>query len=319
MRILVTGGTGFAGSFLVEQLLAEGHELFGLVHPSTSHQSLPEHPLFTPVEGDLLDGDFLTQLLQETRPQAIYHLAGQASPGLSWQKPALTLAVNAGGTATLLVAAAQLDPMPRVLVVTSAEIYGPIQPEMLPLTEATPPAPSHPYGVSKWAASQLVNLYWQRFGLPVIEARPFNHIGPRQMLGFVVPDFASQFAAMKLGQKPPVLSVGNLGAERDFTDVRDVVAAYQALMAQGKPGQSYLICSGQCTQIETIVDTLAQLAGVAVQIEPDPARMRPLDTPRLVGSYAKLHQDTGWRPQIPLHQSLADALDDWLIRLSNTQ
>jgi GDP-4-dehydro-6-deoxy-D-mannose reductase len=173
--------------------------------------------------------------------------------------------------------------------------------------------------VSKWAASQLVTLYWRRFGLPVIEARPFNHIGPRQMLGFVVPDFASQFAAIKLGQKPPVLSVGNLEAERDFTDVRDVVAAYQALMAQGQPGQSYLICSGHSTRIQTIVDTLAELTGVAVQIEQDPARMRPLDTPRLVGSYAKLHQDTGWRPQIPLRQSLTDALDDWLGRLGSKQ
>lgn len=315
MRILVTGGTGFAGSFLVERLLDEGHELFGLLHPSTSHQALPDHPRFTAIEGDLLQPDSLEQALAAARPQTIYHLAGQASPGLSWEKPALTLAVNAGGTANLLVAAAQLTPVPRILVVTSAEIYGPIQPADLPLTENTPPDPKHPYGVSKLAASQLVRLYWQRYNLPVIEARPFNHIGPRQMLGFVVPDFASQLAAIKLGQKPPVLAVGNLAAERDFTDVRDVVAAYTALMSQGKPGESYLICSGQAVTIQSIVEMLAELAGVDVTIERDPARMRPLDTPCLYGSYEKLHRDTGWSPQISLRQSLSDALDDWLHRL----
>lgn len=317
MRILVTGGTGFAGSFLVERLLDEGHELFGLLHPSTSHQALPDHPRFIAIEGDLLQPDSLAQALVAARPQTIYHLAGQASPGLSWEKPALTLAVNAGGTANLLVAAAQLSPVPRILVVTSAEIYGPIQPIDLPLTENTPPDPKHPYGVSKLAASQLVRLYWQRYNLPVIEARPFNHIGPRQTLGFVVPDFASQLAAIKLGQKPPVLAVGNLAAERDFTDVRDVVSAYIALMSQGKPGESYLICSGRAVTIQHIVETLAELAGVAVTIEQDPARMRPLDTPCLYGSYEKLHQDTGWSPHISLRQSLTDALDDWLHRLQS--
>ncbi len=314
MRILVTGGTGFAGSFLMERLLDDGHELFGLVHPSTSHQTLPNHPRFTAIEGDLLAMDSLQMALQVSRPQTIYHLAGQASPGLSWEKPALTLAVNTGGTANVLIAAAKLSPQPRVLVVTSAEIYGPIRPEMLPLTEETPPAPQHPYGVSKLAASQLVKLYWRRYGLPVIEARPFNHIGPRQTLGFVVPDFASQFAAIKLGQKPPVLSVGNLDAQRDFTDVRDVVSAYMAIMGKGQPGESYLICSGQAVSIQQIFDTLAELAGVTVTVERDPARLRPQDTPCLYGSFAKLEQDTGWRPQIPLRQSLADALTYWVNR-----
>ncbi len=312
MRILVTGGTGFAGSFLLERLLEEEHDVFGLVHPSTSHQALPQHARFTALEGDLLAVDFLEQIMRETRPQAIYHLAGQASPGLSWEKPALTMAVNAGGTANVLVAAARLPEKPRLLIVTSAEIYGPIHAETLPLTEETPPAPQHPYGVSKLAASQLVGLYWRRFGLPVIEARPFNHIGPRQALGFVVPDFASQFAAIKLGQKPPVLSVGNLAAQRDFTDVRDIVAAYIALMTNGQPGENYLICSGRSVSIQHLFDTLAELAGVEVNVERDPARLRPLDTPCLYGSFAKLERDTGWRPQIPLRQSLADALDHWL-------
>jgi GDP-4-dehydro-6-deoxy-D-mannose reductase len=203
---------------------------------------------------------------------------------------------------------------PRVVIVTSAEIYGLVQAEDLPLTEETVPQPRHPYGVSKLAAGQLVPIYWQRYGLEVVEARPFNHIGPRQSLGFVVSDFASQLAAIKLGQQAPQLSVGNLEAQRDFTDVRDVIRAYVRLAESGQPGEAYLICSGQPVAIQRVLSTLIELADADVAIEPDMGRMRPSDVPCLFGSYAKIERDPGWRPQIPLRQSLADALADWLRR-----
>jgi GDP-4-dehydro-6-deoxy-D-mannose reductase len=266
------------------------------------------------IPGDLLTLASLKQAVAEVRPDVIYHLAGQAYPALSWKDPALTMAVNAGGTANLLEAAVSFG-RPRVVVVSSAEIYGAISEDMLPLTEATIPEPRHPYGISKLAAGQLANVYWQRYELPVVEARPFNHIGPRQMTGFVVPDFASQLAAIKLGQKSPHLSVGNLDAQRDFTDVRDVAAAYVALAEKGHPGEAYFICSGKPVAINDLLLILADLAGVDVEIVYDPARMRPSDTPCLYGSYAKIEADCGWRPQIPLRQSLRDALDDWLQRL----
>lgn len=314
MRILITGATGFAGSHLVERLLAAGHDLFALHHRQTTHQALPVHERLQSVEGDLLDEGSLITAVTTARPDIIYHLAGQAYPARSWDTPAQTLAVNSGGTANLLQAAVKWG-RPRLVVVTSAEIYGDIQPADLPLTEETPPQPRHPYGVSKLAASQLVQLYWQRYQLPVIEARPFNHIGPRQALGFVVPDFASQLAAIKLGQQPPTMSVGNLEAQRDFTDVRDVVRAYMLLAERGRPGRAYLICSGQPVSIHYLLTTLADLAGVEIDIAYDPARMRPSDTPSLYGSYARLQQDTGWRPEIHLRQSLADALADWVARL----
>ena len=314
MRILITGATGFAGSHLVDYLLAAGHELFALYHRQTTHQSLLSHARLQGIEGDLLDVDSLETAVSTARPDIIYHLAGQAFPGRSWQIPAQTFAVNTGGTANVLQAAVQWG-RPRVVVVTSAEIYGEISPDDLPLSEQTPPQPRHPYGISKMAAGQLVDLYWQRYQLPVVEARPFNHIGPRQALGFVVPDFASQLAAIKLKQQPPILSVGNLEAQRDFTDVRDVVRAYALLAEQGQPGQAYLICSGQPVSIHYLLTTLADLAEVEVEIEYDPARMRPSDVPCLYGSYARLQQDTGWQPQIHLRQSLADALADWVARL----
>ena len=317
MRAFITGATGFAGSYLVNDLLMAGHQVTALVHPATSHQNLPEHPLVKAVEGDLLDAASLVTAVAQARPDVIYHLAGQAYPARSWQDPALTLAINAGGTANLLQAAVGYG-RPRMVVVTSAEIYGLVQQTDLPLTEASLPQPRHPYGISKWAASQLVTVYWERYQLPVVEARPFNHIGPHQAVGFVVPDFASQLAAIKLGQTPPTMRVGNLDAQRDFTDVRDVARAYQFLAEKGQPGEAYFICSGQPISIHYLLNILVEAADVAVEIEYDPARMRPSDTPCLYGSYGKIQKDTGWQPQIHLRQSLADALADWVSRLSGT-
>ncbi len=313
MRIFITGATGFAGSHLADRLTVADHQLFALVHEETSHQTLPDGKNIQQISGDLLDLSSLKKAVSKARPDIIYHLAGQASPAVSWRDPALTMAVNGGGTANLLEAAVAFG-KPRVIIVTSAEIYGQVQKENLPLTEDSVARPRHPYGISKMAAGQLAPLYWQRYELPVIEARPFNHVGPRQELGFVVPDFASQLAAIKLGLKQPVMSVGNLEAERDFTDVRDVADAYVTLAERGHPGETYLICSGKAVSIYSLLQTLIDLAEVDVQITFDPNRMRPSETPCLFGSYAKIEEQIGWRPRIPLRQSLADALQDWTAR-----
>ena len=314
MRIFITGATGFAGSHLVQDLVRAGHEIFSLVHEATSHQPLLQHEQVRLIAGDLLDLDSLETAVAQTKPDVVYHLAGQAYPARSWEQPGLTLAVNSVGTANLLQAVVKYG-RPRVLIVSSAEIYGEIKPEMLPITEKTVPAPSHPYGISKWAAGLLVPLFWQRYQLPVVEARPFNHIGPHQALGFVVPDFASQLAGMRVGQRLNRMMVGNLDAMRDFTDVRDVVRAYQLLAEHGQPGEGYLICSGQPVKIETILQKLIEIAEVEVVVETDPERIRPSDTPCLYGSYAKIEAQTGWQPEISLEQSLADILLDWLRRV----
>jgi GDP-4-dehydro-6-deoxy-D-mannose reductase len=151
----------------------------------------------------------------------------------------------------------------------------------------------------------------------VIEVRPFNHIGPRQALGFVVPDFASQLAAIKLGWREPSMSVGNLSAERDFTDVRDVVRAYTLLAEQGEPGSTYIVCSGEPTPISFLLHTLIEIADVPVEITQDPDRMRPSETPTLYGSFARLQGDTGWSPEIPIKRSLGDTFSDWIDRQRN--
>lgn len=314
MRALVTGATGFAGSHLVDDLLANGCQVFGLIYAKDGRERPVDHPAFTPVEGDLLNLPSLRSAVEAARPDVIYHLAGWALTAKSWSYPARTIMVNTAGTANLLQAAVE-GGKPRVVAVTSAEIYGTVGGDELPITEASRPDPHHPYGVSKWAASRLIPLFWQRFELPVVEARPFNHIGPRQEPGFVVPDFASQLAAIKLGQRPPAISVGNLSAERDFTDVRDVVRAYRRLAEMGRPGEAYIVCSGQPVPIHYLLNALIEIGQVAVEVRYDPERMRPSDTPVLFGSYDRLHQDTGWQPRIHLRTSLRDAFDYWMERL----
>lgn len=314
MRALVTGATGFAGSYLVDDLLARGCQVFGLVYAKDGRERPVDHPAFTALEGDLLDLSSLRSAVEEARPDVIYHLAGWALTAESWKSPARTIMVNTAGTANLLQAAVE-GGKPRVVAVTSAEIYGTVGSDELPITEASQPDPHHPYGVSKWAASRLIPLFWRRFEVPVVEARPFNHIGPRQEPGFVVPDFASQLAAIKLGQRPPEISVGNLSAERDFTDVRDVVRAYRLLADAGKPGETYIVCSGQPVPIHYLLNALIEIGEVAVEVRYDPQRMRPSDTPVLYGSYDRLREDTGWQPHIHVRTSLRDAFDYWVERL----
>lgn len=314
MRIFVTGALGFAGSHLVQDLLTFGHQVFGLVFHGDSPEAFPAHEAFSGLHGDLLDRTSLAAAMREAQPEVVYHLAGWALTAQSWEQPAKAIAVNAAGTANLLQTAVEYG-RPRVIAVTSAEIYGVVKQEQLPITEESVPDPHHPYGLSKWAAGRLIPMFWRRYALPVIEARPFNHIGPGQALGFVVPDFASQLAEIRLGLREPSISVGNLSAERDFTDVRDVVRAYQCLAEKGKPGEKYIICSGQAVPIHYILNVLVEIAGVGLEITYDPERMRPSDTPVLVGSYDRIARDTGWRPQIHIRQSLVDAFDDWLVRL----
>jgi GDP-4-dehydro-6-deoxy-D-mannose reductase len=315
VQVFITGGTGFVGSYLVEALLSAGHHVFALVHDESSHQALPVGPRVQGVRGDLRDPRALEEAISACRPELIYHLAGQASPGRSWSSPAETIAINTGGTANLLQAALKSG-RPRVVVVTSAQIYSHVKPEDLPVTEDTVPNPEHPYGVSKWAAGQLCRLYWRHHQLPVIEVRPFNHVGPRQTRGFVVPDFASQVAAIALDLTPPIIEVGNLLPERDFTDVRDIVRAYLLLAEHGRPGETYLACSGQPVPIGYLLDTLIELAGVQVEVRQDPSRVRPAETRQLYGSFDRLERDTGWSPQIPLRHSLAETLAEWQARLA---
>lgn len=307
----MTGVTGFAGSHLAEMLLKEGNQVAGLVHHGSGHQPVPTDDGFTAVPGDLMELSFLVEYLSEKRPEILFHLAGQASPSGSWRDPLKTILINTGGTANILEAA-RLSEVPRIIVVTSGLIYENINFHDLPITETLQPKPAHPYGVSKVAAGQLIRLYWERYQLPVIEARPLNHIGPRQSIGFVVPDFTRQVSKIKSGRADATIAVGNLEAFRDFTDVRDVARAYIKLADSGRAGEVYLVCSGRAVSIEQVLNELISLADIDVAIEVDSKRLRPLETKKIYGSNCKINEHTGWEPQISLQQSLSDSLDEWM-------
>jgi GDP-4-dehydro-6-deoxy-D-mannose reductase len=230
--------------------------------------------------------------------------------GESWDAPVEVLRVNVLGTAEVLAAARRVDPTPRILVVSSAEVYGTVTPDQLPLTEQTPPAPVTPYAASKLAAEEVALQAWRGHGQPVVVARPFNHIGPGQSPRFAVAALARRIVeAQRAGA--PTMAVGTLESRRDFTDVRDVVRAYRLLLTSGQAGVRYNVCSGQDRSVAEIAACLLDLSGARLILERDPALVRPVDLPVLRGSPARLEAETGWTPRIPLEATLRDVIDDW--------
>jgi GDP-4-dehydro-6-deoxy-D-mannose reductase len=293
MRAFVTGGHGFVGPWLVEHLRRSGDEV--VVAPPTL---------------DVTDGEGTRRAVHDAEPDAVYHLAAQSSVGSSWSEAARTFEVNATGTLHVLSAAQGCRPRPKVLLVSSSEVYGAVDAARLPVGETEPFRPVTPYAASK-AAAELVGL--QAFlgsGLEVLRVRPFNHTGPGQGLRFVVPALSHQVAeAARTGAG--VVRTGNLAVRRDVADVRDVVRAYRLVVGRGCPGEVYNVCTGRSVEIGAIARRLLALAGVDLELSVDPARVRPVDVPDLVGDPTRVHAATGWAPEIPLDQTLADVLAYW--------
>lgn len=309
IRALITGASGFAGQHLVHYLrAATDWELWAL-----GRSPLPG---VASVQADLLDRDAVTRAVAQVRPHYVFHLAAQSFVPASFDDPAATLNTNIIGQLHLLqaIAAAEIDPL--VLVVSSTEIYGAVQPHEIPVNEDTPLRPANPYAVSKAAQDLLAGQWFYSQKMRIVRVRPFNHIGPGQKAQFVAPAFARQIARIERGLQAPVVLVGNLEARRDFTDVRDVVRAYHLAITHGKPGAVYNIGSGEAVAVQTILDTLIGLSSVAIVVEFDPARMRPADVPTIACDYTRLHTDTGWQPEYALEQTLRDVLDDWRNRVT---
>ena len=299
---LITGATGFAGGHLLERLVSQG----AAVH-AWAHRHLPagtSGPSVTWNAVDLLDGAAVRDALGAARPSVIYHCAGIADLHDAWRAPARALRVNVLGTHHVLEAARTLGILPRVLVTGSAQIY---RTSSAALTENDAIGPTNPYGMSKLAQE----LTAATSTLPVLLVRPFNHAGPRQSPSYATSAFAQQIAEIEAGRREPVLRVGNLEAQRDITDVRDTVRAYEALAERGQPGVPYNVCSGRAHTMRSLLDILLSLARVRVRVEVDPARLRPSDNPVILGSHARLTRDTGWTPAIPIEQTLSDLLEHW--------
>jgi GDP-4-dehydro-6-deoxy-D-mannose reductase len=300
MRAVVTGGLGFVGAHLIAHLEASGDDVVTLDHHGP-----------TPV--DISDPDAVAAAIAEARPDAVYHLAGWADVGGSWADPRAVLRVNAEGTLNVLEACRAAG-VHRVLAVASADVYGVVTEEELPLTESSPLRPTSPYAASKVAADALAQQAFLGHGLGVIRVRPFNHLGPGQSEKFVAPAIAARIArAEQVGGGD--VTVGNLTARRDVTDVRDVVRAYRLLVGHGVPGEVYNVASGRDVSIQSLADELVALAEQPVRLVPDPALLRPVDLPVLRGDATRLEVATGWRPEISIEQSLGDLLDDMRARV----
>jgi GDP-4-dehydro-6-deoxy-D-mannose reductase len=262
-------------------------------------------------EVEITDPAALLTAVSDAAPDAIYHLAALTHVGQSWDEPLRVFEVNVIGTGALLAAARECGTNPRILVTSSAEVYGAVtDPGRLPLREDSPTAPLTPYAASKLAAEALVAQAHLGHGQHVITVRPFNHIGPGQSPNFAVPALARRIVEAER-QGVGTIPVGNLSARRDFTDVRDVVRAYRLLIEMGRPGGVYNVCSGRDVSIRAIADRLLGLAGTSLEFETDPSLVRPVEVPVLRGDPGRLEEATGWKPEVPLEQTLADVLAYW--------
>lgn len=299
MRALVTGAGGFVGVHLVRHLEESGDEVVQLERT---------------VDGiDVIDTPEITEAVMAAKPTVVYHLAGSADVGGSWDTPQETFLANALGTLNMLEASRQVG-AERVLAVSSADVYGRVTEDELPLDEGQPLRPVSPYAASKVAADALAQQAWLGHRQPVVRVRAFNHLGPGQTDRFVAPSLAARIARNERdgGDEVPI---GNTAPRRDVTDVRDVVRAYRLLIEHGEPGEVYNVCSGRAVAVQEIADLLLGMADRPMRLVTDPALQRPVDIPVLVGDNTRLASATGWSPTIPLERTLADVLADWRSRL----
>ncbi|MBI4499294.1 MAG: GDP-mannose 4,6-dehydratase [Chloroflexi bacterium] len=319
MRAFVTGIGGFAGSHLAEFLLAQGIEVSGMVRHGHAGHAAGVQDRVRLYPADLSDQSAIHAALEDAAPDLVFHLAGQANVPRSWQDPEGTYRTNVLGQLHLLEAVAAVCPAARVLVVGSNEEYGPPRPDELPIRETNPLRPASPYAVTKAAQDLMGYQYFLGRKLQCIRVRPFNHIGPRQDDGFVAPAFARQVAEAELGLRPPVVWVGNLAAQRDFTDVRDMVRGYYLVLTRGTPGEVYNLGSGRPVSAQALLEYFLAQAKVRLQVEVDPARFRPVDVPLVACDASKARAATGWEPTLPLERTLQDILDDWRMRVRTTR
>lgn len=308
MRVTVLGASGFVGRHLVAECLRRGDELTGTYRPA---EDVPTAAGVRWVPSELLEDGSLEGALSAARPEGILHLAGQADVGRSHRDPIGTFRANAEGTLRVLHAVRTAAPDARVCVVTSAELYGAVPAGDLPVRETCPANPRTPYGLSKAAADEAAAFAARAWGLAVIRLRPFNHVGPGQRRGFVVPDFASQIAAIERGESEPVLRVGNLSPRRDFTDVRDMVCGYRDALERAPAGEAYNLCSGRSVSIGEIARLLVEGSRRPIRIETESSRQREADVDEIRGDPARARAAFGFAPRRGLESSLADVLEEW--------
>lgn len=318
MNVLITGITGFAGSHLAEYILKNHSEVkvYGIVRWRSRMDNVSAfRDKVNLREADLKDLVSLRKVLEEVKPDWIFHLAAQSFVPTSWRLPAETFAINAVGQINLFEAALAAKLCPRFQIAGSSEEYGQVFPDEVPMKETNPLRPLSPYAVSKVAQDLLGWQYFRSYGMHVVRTRGFNHTGPRRGDVFMTSCFAKQVAEAEKKLRKPVIQVGNLEAKRDFSDVRDIVRAYWLALEKGEPGDVYNIGSGRTWTAREVLDILTSMSRVKVRVEVDPGRLRPSDVPILLSDSSKFRKLTGWKPTIPLQKTLGDLLDYWRERV----
>ena len=308
MKCLITGASGFVGYYLATHLARDlGFTVYATKLPEEPTPEIPAKVLCM----NVLERASIRAVLEEVRPDGIFHLAAQSSVAFSWREPRRTVDINIGGCVNLLEEARGMERPPRVLLVGSSDEYGWAVTGEAPVDEETATRPGSVYALTKVAQNMLGAIYAEAYNLDILMTRAFNHIGPGQSPGFVVADFCRQIAMIEAGKSEPIIRVGNIDVKRDFTDVRDVVRAYGALMVSGRRGETYNIGSGQAVSIAEILEALLALSSVPIRVERDPARYRPSDLPVMEADTRRIRALTGWAPEIPLADTLRETLEDW--------
>ena len=310
MRSLITGIGGFAGGHLTAALLERGGEVAGIDRVAGPRlEALGDRVAFT--EGDIRDADAIRAAASGFHPEVIFHLAAMTHVGQAWTQRRETLEINVVGTAALLEVAAELDPKPTVVLASTGQVYGPGPPDSHPMSEDDPTHPQSPYAVSKMCAELLARQAWEGEGVPTVILRTFNYTGPWQSPSFVCSDFAHQVAWVEAGLTEPRMSVGNLEARRDFSDVRDVVDGYLLAAEHGRPGEAYNLASGEGVRIAEVLEYLRGAAGVNVDVQQDGDRLRAADLVTLLGDATRAREELGWKPRYKLEETLDSVLDFW--------
>jgi len=311
INVLVTGAHGFVGRYLIARLQQKGDSVFGVdLSPTQDAKTGSAKNWYS---GDIRNADFCINLVNEVKPDLVFHLAG----GLNSPILSDLFSTNVQGTLNILEALYQKAPESKMIYISSGAVYGNVPASRQPIMEDEQMNPVTPNGVSKMAADQLCNFYGRTHALNIIRVRPFNLIGPGQSDNLVCAAFARQMAEIRFGLQEKKLQVGNLNSSRDFLDVRDVARGLVLLAESGRPGEAYNLCSGRATRIKDVLDSFINLSGMDVEVSVDPARLQHGDVPAQVGSHAKIRQDTGWEPEISLEKSLQAMWDDWCFRVGN--
>jgi GDP-4-dehydro-6-deoxy-D-mannose reductase len=311
-KALITGIAGFAGGHLAEHLLEDGWEVAGLDRGGASLASLEKVGVRISVEEcDIVNAGGVARVLETLKPDVVFHLAATSFVPSAEEAPQTAFDINVKGSLNILEGCHRHIPRARIVLISSATVYGAVPPEKMPLTEDHPASPMNFYTLTKLCAEDLSRYYHRVHALPVVILRPFNHIGPRQSRSFVTSSFAFQIAEIEAGKRAPVLNVGNLDAARDFTDVRDMVRAYRLAAEKCGAGQVYNICSGRAHTIREILQRMLRLTRARIEISEDAQRLRKSDIPLLYGDYSRFMGATGWKPEHDIDATIGEILDYW--------